>query len=62
MQPPCEKITEKQLADDFEKVQREVARQIREYEKAYPELARPVYTGDEVVRQPIYTYDIHATC
>lgn len=54
------KLTEKQLAEDFEKVQREVAEQIREYEKAYPDLAHPPYTGDEVVRQPIYTYDIHA--
>ncbi len=61
MKPPREELTEKQLAEDFEKVQREVAEQIREYEKAYPELAHPPYSGDEVVRQPIYTYDIHAS-
>ncbi len=60
MQPPREELTEKQLAEDFEKVQREVADQIREYEKVYPELAHRPYTGDEVVRQPLYTYDIHA--
>ncbi len=60
MQPPREELTEKQLAEDFKKVQREVAEQIREYEQAYPELAHPPYSGDEVVRQPIYTYDIHA--
>lgn len=60
MQQPREELTEKQLAKNFEKVQREIADQIREYEKAYPELAHPPYSGDEVVRQPIYTYDIHA--
>ncbi len=60
MQQPREKLTEKQLAENFEKVQREVAEQIRQYEQAYPELAHPTYTGDDVVRQPIYTYDIHA--
>ena len=47
--------------EDFEKVQREVAEQIREYEKAYPDFVHPPYTGDEVVRQPIYSYDLHAT-
>ena len=60
MRPPREELTEKQLAENFEKVQREVADQIREYEKTYPELAHPPYSGDEVVRQPSYTYDIHA--
>jgi len=60
MQPPREEITEKQLAEDFEKVQREVAEQIREYEKAYPELAHPLESGDEVVQQPVFAYDIHA--
>ena len=60
MQPPREELTEKQLAEDFERVQREVAEQIRKYEKEYPDLASPPYNGDEVVRQPIYTYDIHA--
>ncbi len=60
MQQPREELTERQLAEDFEKVQREVAEQIREYEKAYPELARPQDSGDEVVQQPVYAYDIHA--
>ena len=60
MQPPHEELTEKKLAADFEKVQREVADQIREYEKAYPDLARPSENGDEVVQQPVYAYDIHA--
>ena len=60
MQPPREELTEKQLAEDFEKVQREVAEQIRQYEQAYPELAHPPYSGDEVVQQPVYAYDIHA--
>ena len=60
MQEPHEELTEKQLAENFEKIQREVAEQIREYEKAYPDLAHTPYTGDEVVRQPIFTYGIHA--
>jgi hypothetical protein len=60
MQPPLEELTEKRLAEDFERVQREVADQIRQYKRAYPDLAHPPYTGDEVVRQPIFTYDIHA--
>ncbi len=60
MQPPREELTEKQLAENFEKVQREIAEQIREYEQAYPELAHPQDSGDEVVQQPVYAYDIHA--
>ena len=60
MQPPREELTEKQLAENFEKVQREIAEQIREYEKAYPELAHPQESGDEIVQQPVYAYDIRA--
>ena len=60
MQPPHEELTEKQLAENFEKVRREVADQIRKYEKVYPDLASPPYNGDEVVQQPVYAYDIHA--
>ena len=60
MQQPREQLTEKQLAEDFEKVQREVAEQIRQYEHAYPELARPLESGDEIVQQPVFAYDIHA--
>ena len=60
MQQPREELTEKQLAENFDKVQREVAEQIREYEKAYPELAHPHESGDEIVQQPVYAYDIHA--
>lgn len=55
-----DKLTEKKLAADFDEVQREVAEQIRRYEEQYPELARRVQTGDEVVRQPVYRYDVHA--
>jgi len=55
-----ENLTEKQLAESFEKVQRDVAEQIRKYEQQYPELARPARTGNEVVRQPTYSYDVHA--
>lgn len=60
MQAPTDKITEKQLAEDFDRIQREVAEQIRKYDDLYPELARLPYRGDEVVRQPIYHYEIHA--
>lgn len=60
MQPPREDLTEKQLAENFEKVQREVAEQIRKYEQAYPDLAHPPQSGDEVVQQPVYAYEIHA--
>lgn len=60
MQAPREELTEKQLAEDFDRVQREVAEQIRKYEEAYPDLAGQRADGDEVVRQPVYTYDIHA--
>ncbi len=38
----------------------EADRQIREYEEMYPELACPPYTGDEVVRVPIFIYDIRS--
>lgn len=60
MQLPCEELTEKQLAENFDKIQREVAEQLREYERTYPDLAHPPASGDEVVQQPIYSYDIHA--
>ena len=60
MQVPANELTEKQLAEDFDRVQREVAEQIRKYEEAYPELARHPHSGDEVVRQPVYAYEIHA--
>lgn len=60
MQAPREKLTEKQLAENFKKVQREVAQQIREYEQAYPELAHTRESGDEVVQQPIYTYEVRS--
>jgi len=58
-QPPKE-LTEKQLAETFEKVQRDVAEQIRQYEQAYPDLGHPEDSGDEVVQQPVFAYDVHA--
>jgi hypothetical protein len=61
MQPPRKELTEKQLAENFEKVQREVADQIRKYEQAYPELAHPSESGDEFIHQPVYAHDIHAS-
>jgi len=61
MQPPHEELTEKKLAEDFEKVQREVAERIRQYEQAYPELAHPQDGADEYVQQPVYAYDTHAS-
>ena len=48
------------LAKRAKKNPREVAEQIREYEKAYPELAHPQESGDEIVQQPVYAYDIRA--
>ena len=61
MHPPREGLTEKQLAEDFDKVQRDVAEQIRQYEQAYPELAHPQDSGDDAVQQPVFAYDIHAS-
>lgn len=55
-----ERVTEKRLAADFEKVQRDVTEQIRKYEQQYPELAQPSTRADDVVQQPVYTYQIHA--
>lgn len=55
-----ERVTEKKLAADFDKVQREVGEQIRRYEEQYPDLAHRVQTGDEVVREPVYRYEAHA--
>jgi hypothetical protein len=53
-------ITEKQLREDFEKVQRDVTEEIRKYEQQYPELAKPSVRADDVVQQPVYTYQTHA--
>ena len=60
MQESVEELTEKQLAEDFDRIRREIAEQIRRYEEAYPELLGPHSTGDEVVHQPVYAYEIHA--
>ena len=60
MEKETTQITEEQLAEDFEKVQREITEQIRKYELTYPELANPARGNDEVVQQPIYTYEISA--
>ncbi len=60
MQTPNDQLTEKQLVDSFDEVQREVAEQIRKYEEQYPELARPAPSADEIVQQPVYSYDISA--
>ena len=58
--PQAIEITEKDLVIDFERIKREVAEHLRQFEQEYPELAKRPRTGDEVVRQPIYTYEIHA--
>lgn len=52
-------ITERTLHENIEEIQREVAERIRRYEAEYPELAQ-LPESDEVVRQPVYTYHIHA--
>jgi hypothetical protein len=54
-----ENLTEQRLAEEFDKIQREVADQIRKLDTTYPELSPPS-SGEEVVRQPVYTYEIHA--
>lgn len=59
MEPPSEDLTERKLAENFDQVRREAAEQIRKYESAYPDL-RPPSSGEEVVQQPVYTYEIHA--
>ncbi len=56
-----DQLTEKQLAESFGEIQREVAEQIRKYEEQYPEFAHQTPSADEVVQQPVYSYDIHVT-
>ncbi len=51
---------EKQLADALDKAQIEVAKQVRRCDATYPELPHEPYTGDDVVREPIFIYDVHA--
>jgi len=53
-------ITEKDLREDFDSVQREVAEQMQRFEQDYPELADRRRTGEEVIRQPVYQYEVHA--
>ena len=59
MAAPREDLTEQKLAENFDQVHREVAEQIRKYETTYPDLCPPS-SGEEVVQQPVYTYEIHA--
>ena len=53
-------LTEKELAENFEQIQSELTERIREYEAMYPEFAGHRAGEDEVVQQPVYTYEIHA--
>jgi len=58
---PEKKLTEQDLRERFDEVQRNVSELIRNYERQYPDLSRPLQGSDEVVQQPIYQYDVHAT-
>lgn len=55
-----DKLTEGDLVRGFDEVQRIVADMIRRYEDQYPDLARQAPSGNEVVREPFYRYDVHA--
>lgn len=54
-------LTEERLAEDFSRVQDEIAEQIRKYETECPRL-NPELGNDaeEFVHVPVYTYEIHA--
>jgi len=57
---PEQQLTEQDLRDRFDEIQRQVSEQIWDYERRYPELSRPPQGADEVVQQPVYQYDVHA--
>lgn len=54
-------LTEQELFENFEDIRREVSKWVTDYEVAFPETNDQPYTGDWVVRQPIYAYEVHAT-
>jgi hypothetical protein len=60
MQPPREELTEKQLAENFEKINDEIQEKAREYSV---EQCPPITVPDEesLVVEPVYAYEVHAS-
>jgi len=60
MQPPREELTEKRLAEDFERINDEIQRQAREYSVEDFATALAPDEGGLVV-EPVYAYEVHAS-
>ena len=59
MQPAREELTEKQLAEDFERINGEIQEKVREYSvEEFPPIAAPDDEG--LVVEPVYAYEVHA--
>ena len=61
MQASQEEITEKQLAEDFDRINDEVQRKLRDYRLLYPGAALDRDPdADDLVVEPVFAYDTHA--
>ena len=60
MQPPREELTEKKLAEGFERINDEIQEKAREYSvEEFPAIAA---SDEEVlVVEPVYAYEVHAS-
>ncbi len=60
MQTPTNKLTEKQLAENFEMINDEIQERAREYSvEEYPPITAP--DGEGLVVEPVYAYEVHAS-
>ncbi|RJP36911.1 MAG: hypothetical protein C4547_06540 [Phycisphaerales bacterium] len=60
MLPTQNELTERELADDFERIDRRMRDIARRYKaESYPPLTD--VDDDSVVVQPVYAYDVHTT-
>lgn len=56
-----DKLTEKQLAQDFDRIDQEVRERARRFETEGVEPISPLTIPDGVVIEPVYAFTTHAT-
>ena len=60
MQPPHEELTEKKLAEGFERINDEIQEKAREY--SVEEFSAIAASDEEgLVVEPVYAYEVHAS-
>ena len=60
MEAPPNELTERQLAEDFERINDEIQEKVREYSvEQLPPFTAPGEEG--LVVEPVYAYEVHAS-